>query len=114
MTISSDTLLDYLKKCRWFAGKARQVTDCAVTQEIPFGAATLWIVEVNYSEGDSERYQLPVATVGEMPDQSTEQTLIVEKRTGSTWSMRSIPMPFAVLFLLTSTGQNLWVKHRLS
>lgn len=78
-SLPSEHLIDYLKKCRWFAGKARQVTDCAVIQEIPFGAATLWIVEVTYAEGNSERYQLPVAMVDQMPEQSTEQTLISEQ-----------------------------------
>lgn len=78
MLISSDQLLDFLKKCRWFAGKTRQVSYCAVSQQIPFGEATIWIVEVGYAEGDIEHYQLPVATVTEMPGFSTEQTLIME------------------------------------
>ncbi|MPR32844.1 maltokinase N-terminal cap-like domain-containing protein [Salmonirosea aquatica] len=78
MPISSDQLLDFLKKCRWFAGKARQLTYCAVGQQLSFHTATLWIVEVGYAEGDTEQYQLPVATVPEMPGFSTEQTLIME------------------------------------
>lgn len=78
MLISSDQLLDFLKKCRWFAGKARQVSYCAISQQIPFGDATIWIVEVGYAEGDTEHYQLPVVTVTEMPGFSTEQTLIME------------------------------------
>lgn len=82
MPISSDQLLDFLKKCRWFAGKARQVSYCAVSQQIPFGDATIWIVEVGYAEGDTEQYQLPVATVPEMPRFSTEQTLIMEVEGG--------------------------------
>lgn len=77
MPISSDQLLDFLKKCRWFAGKARQVSYCAVSQQIPFGDAVIWIVDVGYAEGDTEQYQLPVITVTEMPSFSTEQTLIM-------------------------------------
>ena len=82
MLISSDQLLHFLKKRRWFAGKARQVSYCAVSQQIPFGDATIWIVEVGYAEGDTEHYQLPVATVTEMPGFSTEQTLIMETEEG--------------------------------
>lgn len=82
MPISSDQLLDFLKRCRWFAGKARQVSYCAVSQQIPFGDAAIWIVEVGYAEGDTEQYQLPVATVTEMPGFSTEQTLIMETEGG--------------------------------
>lgn len=78
MSVSSDQLLDFLKKCRWFAGKARQVSYCAVSQQIPFGEATIWIVEVGYPEGDTEQYQLPVATVSELPGFNTEQTIILE------------------------------------
>ncbi|WP_373511433.1 trehalose synthase [Persicitalea sp.] len=78
MPISSNQLLDFLKKCRWFAGKARQVVISSVIQEIPFGDASIWIVEVGYEEGDTERYQLPVMMVSEMPGFSTEQTLIQE------------------------------------
>ncbi len=78
MPIPSTQLLDFLKKCRWFAGKARQVDLASVVQENPFGEAAIWIVEVKYAEGDAERYQLPVATVREMPEFSTAQTLIQE------------------------------------
>ncbi|GHB71504.1 putative maltokinase [Persicitalea jodogahamensis] len=78
MPISSDQLVDFLKKCRWFAGKARQVVLASVIQQIPFGEATIWIVEVGYEEGDTERYQLPVISVSEMPGFSTAQTLILE------------------------------------
>jgi len=78
MPIISDHLLTFLKKCRWFAGKARQVVYASVIQEIPFGDASIWIVEVGYEEGDTERYQLPVIVVPEMPGFSTEQTLIQE------------------------------------
>ncbi len=78
MPLSSDQLINFLKRCRWFAGKARQVVLASVIQEIPFGEATIWIVEVGYEEGDTERYQLPVISVREMPGFSTDQTLIQE------------------------------------
>ena len=79
LPVSQEILLQFLKKCRWFAGKARQVTSCEISAQLPFGAATIWIVEVNYAEGDSESYQLPVAEVSALPDFTTEQTLIEQK-----------------------------------
>ena len=78
MLISSGELIAFLKKCRWFAGKARTVVYASVIQEIPFGESSIWIIEVGYEEGDTERYQMPVITVSEMPGFSTEQTLIRE------------------------------------
>lgn len=82
MPISSDQLLDFLQRCRWFAGKARQVSYCAVSQRIAFGNVELWIVEVGYAEGDTEQYQLPVVMVKEMPGFSAAQTLIMETEEG--------------------------------
>ncbi|TDB65279.1 putative maltokinase [Arundinibacter roseus] len=81
-SLSTPVLLDYLKKCRWFAGKARQVESCMVKHEIPVGDAWIWILEVAYEEGDKETYQLPVALVEKLPDNPAEQTLITETEKG--------------------------------
>jgi maltokinase len=81
--VSEEDLLAYLQKCRWFAGKARQVASCGVGQQIPFGDASIWIVEVSYQEGDAEQYQLPVAEVADLPPNSTDQTLIATQEDGT-------------------------------
>jgi maltokinase len=78
LSITEEKLLEFLKKCRWFAGKARQVSSCGVSQQIPFGEVFIWIVEVNYEEGDAEQYQLPVAIVPRLPDYPTGPMLIRE------------------------------------
>jgi maltokinase len=81
--VSEEQLLDYLQKCRWFAGKARQVTSCGISHQIPFGEDSFWIVEVGYSEGDTEFYQLPVAHVDKLPPNSTAQTQISQLDDGT-------------------------------
>jgi maltose alpha-D-glucosyltransferase/alpha-amylase len=78
LPVSQEILLQFLKKCRWFAGKARQVTSCEISSKLPFGDTEIWIVDVNYQEGDSESYQLPVVEVAKLPDFTTEQTVITE------------------------------------
>ncbi len=83
MPVSQEDLLEYLKKCRWFAGKARQVVSCDIPHLLPFGDATIWIIEVAYQEGDTELYQLPVATISTLPAGSQEQTLILKQEDGT-------------------------------
>jgi maltose alpha-D-glucosyltransferase/alpha-amylase len=59
-----EVLPGYLKTCYWFTGKDRQ-TEAAMILEtvpIPYGdsVAHLALVQVEYSEGDSETYALPL------------------------------------------------------
>lgn len=83
LPVSQQNLLEYLKKCRWFAGKARKVVSCRLPHQIPFGDSVIWIVEVSYQEGDTELYQLPVATVSSLADNSPEQALVVKNDDGT-------------------------------
>ena len=60
-----ETLLPrFLKRCRWFAGKARTIKDTELRHFIPIQSeqsrALLAIVEVNYTDADPERYILPL------------------------------------------------------
>ncbi len=58
------TLPSYLQARRWFAGKARRVLSCSITETVPIdhdGSAThLALVRVSYTEGDPDTYQLPI------------------------------------------------------
>jgi len=51
----------YLKAQRWFGGKARTIRVCRVSESIPIGAtACLLLLQVDYVEGESETYLLPL------------------------------------------------------
>ena len=54
----------YLMKCRWFQGKGRTVAGLNLVGKIPLAldgsSAVLTFVEVSYSEGTTETYQLPL------------------------------------------------------
>jgi trehalose synthase-fused probable maltokinase len=55
----------FLPTRRWFAGKARRISGARVTDVVPLeggGSATaLLVVQVDYSEGDPERYVIDLA-----------------------------------------------------
>ncbi len=58
-------LPDYLAARRWFGSKARTMKTAAVIEQIPFPyadtEAVIVIVECTYTEGEPERYLLPLA-----------------------------------------------------
>ena len=55
----------YLRERRWFAGKARRVKSAHVTEVVPIpwqgAAAQLCLVDVEYVEGETQTYALPLA-----------------------------------------------------
>jgi len=55
-------LLRYLKTRRWFGGKARTIATLAVRDRIalPADAGVLTIVEVEFTDGEPQRYLLPL------------------------------------------------------
>ncbi len=59
-----EILPQYIRTCRWFGSKARTIRSLRVAEEIPLSsdpdAARFWFLEVNYHEGASENYALPV------------------------------------------------------
>jgi maltose alpha-D-glucosyltransferase / alpha-amylase len=63
--LCQNLLPPYLNTCRWFAGKARPQEAFEVRTALPLGSGDtqswLLIVAVNYAEGPSEFYQVPVA-----------------------------------------------------
>ena len=80
-TILEDNLLpNYLKKCRWFAGKARKISHLKVKNalELHFETNTSFLMtfEVKYSEGDTETYLLPLSFVEEGTQELPEIAII--------------------------------------
>ncbi|MFP4315327.1 MAG: maltose alpha-D-glucosyltransferase [Desulfovibrionales bacterium] len=77
-TMESEVLPEYIKRQRWFGGKARIVQQLSIVDWIQVGksenSATILLVEVSYTEGESEIYVLPLAfarieeTVKEFPE----------------------------------------------
>ena len=67
----SRTLPDYLQRQRWFGGKTQRITSARVRDVLPLdgNSAVLGSVEVNYSDGSEDVYQLPLAVAdGEFAD----------------------------------------------
>ena len=62
--LEQSILPDYLKKCRWFQGKSRNVARLGLIENVPIAvdgsSVMLAMVEVSYSEGLGEVYLLPL------------------------------------------------------
>jgi maltose alpha-D-glucosyltransferase / alpha-amylase len=62
--LEQSILPEYLRKCRWFQGKGRLVARLGIVEQIPFAldgsTVILALVEVNYTEGSTETYLLPL------------------------------------------------------
>jgi maltose alpha-D-glucosyltransferase/alpha-amylase len=60
-----ESLRGYLRQRNWFSGKTRQVEAAMILETVPIpyddGGAYLALVQVEYSEGDSETYAVPLA-----------------------------------------------------
>ncbi|HPW76370.1 MAG: Trehalose synthase/amylase TreS [Candidatus Omnitrophica bacterium ADurb.Bin292] len=58
-------LPDYIRACRWFAGKARKLKRVQITEAVTVpcnaGDSFLVFLKVEYAEGEAEYYLLPVA-----------------------------------------------------
>jgi maltose alpha-D-glucosyltransferase/alpha-amylase len=57
-----ELLPSYLPKRRWFGGKGRRIRSASVMESLTVGEdSKLWLVVVEYIEGEPETYVLPVA-----------------------------------------------------
>ena len=58
-------LPDYLRRCRWFSGKARTIQAVEIVEAIPVlhdaPLGYLTLLQVTYTDGDPETYMLPLA-----------------------------------------------------
>ena len=63
-----EILPDYLKMRRWFGGKAKRIRSVEIKETVPISYTYITIVQVEYVEGDSETYTLPLSyTAGDHP-----------------------------------------------
>jgi maltose alpha-D-glucosyltransferase/alpha-amylase len=82
----SSAILRYVRSRRWFGGKGRTVNAVAIRETVPLGreAGTLVVVEIEYIEGEPDRYLLPLAMAqarrADEPERTT--TLIARLRDG--------------------------------
>ena len=57
-------LPDYLRRCRWFGGKARQIYSATMVEAVRFSYAStvayITALRIDYTEGDPETYVLPL------------------------------------------------------
>src|SRR5215813_2793343 len=58
-------LPDYLRRCRWFSGKARTIQTVEIVEAIPVlheaPLGYLTVIQVTYTDGEPETYVLPLA-----------------------------------------------------
>jgi trehalose synthase-fused probable maltokinase len=63
--LEENVFYEYMRQCRWFAGKARMIKFLKVQQmlKIPIdgGSAYLVVLHVGYTYGDEEKYAMPVS-----------------------------------------------------
>ncbi len=57
-----EVLPDFIRRCRWFGGKARTVRGMRIVEQVAMtgSGAQFWLVEVNYIDGAPETYSVPV------------------------------------------------------
>jgi len=67
LRLEREFLPRWMPGCRWFAGKARNVSEFRITRQVTIGDAEVFAIEVNYQEGDSETYLVPLA-IGDNPE----------------------------------------------
>ncbi|HEY2124222.1 MAG TPA: putative maltokinase [Chthoniobacterales bacterium] len=59
-----EVLPSYLRRSRWFAGKASDASKLSVSETMLLGASTHWaFVDIDYADGGRETYQLLLAVV---------------------------------------------------
>jgi maltose alpha-D-glucosyltransferase / alpha-amylase len=60
--LEKEILPDYLRTCRWFGAKARDIRELRIIEQIPVAdrAAQLWLLQVDYTDGAPDIYSLPV------------------------------------------------------
>jgi len=63
--LEENVFYDYMRKCRWFAGKARMIKFLKVQQFLTMpndeGLSYLVILHLGYTYGDEEKYAMPVS-----------------------------------------------------
>ncbi|MBV8780816.1 MAG: maltose alpha-D-glucosyltransferase [Phycisphaerae bacterium] len=74
-------LPDLLPTRRWFASKARSIRNCRIVDRILLEAGALFLVQVEYVEGESEMYAMPlVAQLDESTDDPTALLRFIDEQ----------------------------------
>jgi maltose alpha-D-glucosyltransferase/alpha-amylase len=103
----SRALLRYVRGRRWFGGKARTVSGLFVNDVVtlPHDAGVLTIVEIDFTDGEPQRYLLPLAVAqarrAEEQDGARAATLIARLRDGALLYEPVVDEPFAYALLGT-------------
>ena len=67
-TLERELLPAYISRRRWFSGKARDPQRFTVRDVVPFGAAQLTLVEVEYADRSTDMYSVPLQVDGDLRD----------------------------------------------
>jgi maltose alpha-D-glucosyltransferase / alpha-amylase len=116
-TLQEEILPQYLKRCRWFGGKARTLQRLTIREQIPLalksGISYLLFLEVDYTEGFHDQYLLPLSFIlaRRRPpslhgDLGTERSAVGEKEMGLTIDAKKIldEYPQSLIARLTVDG----------
>ncbi len=55
-----EILPDFIRRCRWFGGKARVIRELRIAERVPLAGGEFWFIDVTYIDGNPETYALPV------------------------------------------------------
>jgi maltose alpha-D-glucosyltransferase / alpha-amylase len=69
------TLPDYIRAQRWYRAKARTIKELHIQDAIPMKTtgSQIFIVRIEYTEGESDTYLLPLTTTGDKPQDALGQ-----------------------------------------
>jgi maltose alpha-D-glucosyltransferase/alpha-amylase len=66
--ILEGVLMGYIRKCRWFGGKSKQIRGIEIKDVVPVpmngSTAEFVFIEIHYFEGEPETYVIPLAQAG--------------------------------------------------
>ncbi|MGK7392353.1 MAG: putative maltokinase [Candidatus Cyclobacteriaceae bacterium M2_1C_046] len=78
--LEDELLPGYVKKCRWFGGKAKKIDQIKISLHIPFSyadsTAYLVVIKINYQQDEPEQYFLPLTFIREDSNISIDETPI--------------------------------------
>src|ERR1044071_8166436 len=87
-TLEQRILPTYLQQRRWFSGKSQTIKSVAIASEIaitgPLIAPYLWLLQVGYTNGSSEKYLLPVCFIPgrQMPEEQMRPPVLCSMQIG--------------------------------
>ncbi len=101
----------YLRRSRWFGGKARHLHNLTVNETVPLDGAHLAFVDIEYADGGRETYQMLLATVAPTEAAAAPEAVLTpdSRSTGADAGkvlVDALHFPFAreALFQLMATG----------